>query len=86
MTAIPTLEPIHLVLIAPQMISWGLQQLVQSAGTCFALGGVASNLESAPQALLLPIAGCRNLAMKMWVPPSMPRWNTLTNSPTILFF
>ncbi len=45
-------EPIHLVLIAPQMICWGLQQLVQSAGSCFALGGVASNLESAPAALL----------------------------------
>ncbi|MES2481560.1 MAG: response regulator transcription factor [Pseudomonadota bacterium] len=52
MTAIANLDPIHLVMIAPQMISWGLQQLVQSAGTRFVLGGVASNLASAPESLL----------------------------------
>lgn len=52
MTVVPKLEPIHLVLIAPQMICWGLQQLVQSAGACFELGGVASDLASAPPSLL----------------------------------
>ncbi len=52
MTFTPNREPIHIVLIAPQMICWGLQQLVLSAGNCFALGGVASNLACAPPSLL----------------------------------
>jgi two-component system nitrate/nitrite response regulator NarL len=52
MNVISDREPIHLVLIAPQMICWGLQQLVASAGTRFELGGVASNLASAEPSLL----------------------------------
>ena len=40
-------SPVHVHLVAPSLMSWGLQRLVQTAGSPFVLTGASTTLEEA---------------------------------------